>query len=103
MKFEIHGRIGLISHGILENYYFGSDAGQGQMFDFGRESLDGIKNFLKNYFEERRHAGYTLLPDMLAGFYGAVCVGLDGSNNQPAGSSSCEFAGNYTKNPRISG
>ncbi|GAB2222993.1 hypothetical protein Droror1_Dr00017126 [Drosera rotundifolia] len=56
----------------------------GNKKSFGRESLDGVKNFLKNYFEERRLAGYTLLPDMLAGFYGAVCVGLDGSNNQPA-------------------
>ncbi|GAB2268863.1 hypothetical protein Dimus_003806 [Dionaea muscipula] len=69
MKFEIHGRIGLISHGILENYYNGSENRDRQMFD--------VKNFLKNYLEERRLATYTLLPDALSMFYKTLCVGLD--------------------------
>ncbi|GMH10762.1 hypothetical protein Nepgr_012603 [Nepenthes gracilis] len=75
LKFEIHGRIGLISHGILQSY--GPESRDIQMFDFCKESYESVKNFLKNYLQERRLSGYILLPDTLSFFYEAVCVGFD--------------------------
>ncbi|KAI4377519.1 hypothetical protein MLD38_015128 [Melastoma candidum] len=78
-KLELHGRIGIIRHGILENsYYHGMPSGchPYEMFDFTKRSLGEVKAFLQQYMDERRLGRYMLLEDLLTPYYEAVCVGL---------------------------
>ncbi|KAL8107345.1 uncharacterized protein LOC141672733 [Apium graveolens] len=77
-KFEIHGRLGIISHGILEirrNDTTGSYK-EYHMFDFCKESLQRVKMFLEEYCEKQKMAGYTMVKDPLLTFYQAVSAGL---------------------------
>ncbi|KAL1834533.1 hypothetical protein ACET3Z_004184 [Daucus carota] len=78
-KFEIHGRVGEIFHGILEicrrdvhppyKVY--------QMFDFCKETILDIKAFLVQYCEDRTDAGYTMVKDPLLEFNEALNIGSD--------------------------
>ncbi|KAK3213225.1 hypothetical protein Dsin_017931 [Dipteronia sinensis] len=76
-KLEIHGRFGMICHAIQQS----TNVSWYQMFDFGKKSLEDVKNFLVQYCEERKEAGFFLMPDPLSNFYGALCVGLDFYDN----------------------
>ncbi|PKI58305.1 hypothetical protein CRG98_021311 [Punica granatum] len=62
-RLELHGRVGMICHAILENR-------------FCKRGIEDVKQFLKQYCEERSQAGYVLLPDPLSKYYEAVCIGL---------------------------
>ena len=44
---------------------------------FCKKSIGNVKQFLQQYCDERRQAGFTMLQDPLAVFYEAICVGLD--------------------------
>ncbi|KAI4379629.1 hypothetical protein MLD38_005904 [Melastoma candidum] len=73
-KLELHGKLGVISHGILENRYFhGMPRGACpyEMFD-----LEQVKEFLRQYMEEKRLGKYMLMEDPLTPYYEAVSVGL---------------------------
>ncbi|XP_074334279.1 uncharacterized protein LOC141671813 isoform X2 [Apium graveolens] len=74
-KFEIHGRVGMIFHGILEIRR--GENKECQMFDFCKISIPDVKTFLLEYCEERTQAGYTLLKDPLFAFCEALSVGSD--------------------------
>ncbi|KAK1549334.1 hypothetical protein Q3G72_000329 [Acer saccharum] len=76
-KLEIHGRFGMICHAIQQS----TNASWYQMFDFDKKNLEDVKNFLVQYCEERKQAGFFLMPDPLSNFYGAICVGLDFDDN----------------------
>ncbi|PSR93612.1 hypothetical protein CEY00_Acc28226 [Actinidia chinensis var. chinensis] len=82
-KLEIHGRLGMICHAILENRYGGdwNTQNQYQMFDFCKKSIEAVKEFLVQYCEERTQAGFTMLQDPLLIFYEALCVGLNGDKD----------------------
>ncbi|KAK1367948.1 putative RWP-RK domain-containing protein [Heracleum sosnowskyi] len=78
-KFEIHGRLGMISHGILEIRRVDMPAPYKEyhMFDFCKESIQRVKMFLEQYCEKQKEAGYTMVKDPLLTFYQAVSVGLN--------------------------
>ncbi|KAE8100076.1 hypothetical protein FH972_018005 [Carpinus fangiana] len=76
-KLEIHGRLGMICHAILQNLQnvnvnVNSSSNQYQMFD-----IEDVKQFLVNYCVEQKLAGYVMVQDPLSFFYEALCVGLD--------------------------
>ncbi|KAG2690972.1 hypothetical protein I3760_09G215600 [Carya illinoinensis] len=79
-KLEIHGRLGMICHAVLEdlqNVYGNSSSNQYQMFDFCKKSIEDVKQFLMKYCLEQNIAGYVMVPDPLANYYEALCVGLE--------------------------
>lgn len=84
-KLEIHGRIGLICHAVLENRCNddGSETNknQYQMFNFGKKSLEEVREFLMRYCHEHKQAGYAMLKDPLLVFYESLCVGLNGDDD----------------------
>ncbi|PWA57645.1 RWP-RK domain-containing protein [Artemisia annua] len=83
-KLEIHGRLGVISHAILEKYSVDLTTNQTheyKMFDFCKESIVRVKEFLVEYCNERKTNGYIMLQDPFSSFYEAVCVGLDWVDN----------------------
>ncbi|CAN6582964.1 unnamed protein product [Malus baccata var. baccata] len=78
MKFDIHGRFGMISHAILHSFDVkSSDNHQYQMFDFCKKSIKEVKQFLMQYCLERKLEGYIMQRDPMAIFYEALCVGLE--------------------------
>ncbi|KAL8101541.1 hypothetical protein AgCh_033443 [Apium graveolens] len=60
-KLEIHGRFGMICHGILE-------------ISTGDMAAPNKEQFLFEYFEDRSHAYYCMVDDPLQTFYDALCV-----------------------------
>ncbi|KAF5175520.1 Rwp-rk domain protein [Thalictrum thalictroides] len=78
-KLEIHGRVGIICHAILEVRYDASV--QHQMIDFCMRSMEAVKQYLMSYCQDRKEAGFVMLQDPLATFYGALCVGLNWDDN----------------------
>ncbi|KAK2638635.1 hypothetical protein Ddye_026430 [Dipteronia dyeriana] len=53
------------------------------MFDFYKKSIEDVQNFLVQYCEERKQAGFFLVPpDPCSIFYDALCVGLDSDENR---------------------
>ncbi|KAK3198513.1 hypothetical protein Dsin_021928 [Dipteronia sinensis] len=80
---EIHGRLGMICHAILEIRQ-STYASQYQMFDFYKKSIEDVKNFLVQYCEEQKQAGFFFLvpPNPCSIFYDALCVGLDSDENR---------------------
>ncbi|CAL5439609.1 unnamed protein product [Camellia sinensis] len=83
-KLEIHGRLGLICHAILETQPYNGDwttGNQYHMFDFCKKSIECVREFLIQYCEERKQGGYTMLQDPLLVFYEALCVGLNGEDD----------------------
>ncbi|GAA0173491.1 hypothetical protein Leryth_000722 [Lithospermum erythrorhizon] len=80
-KFEIHGRLGLFCHAVLDKYENApSSHHEYQMFDFCRENIINIKKFLIQYCQERQREGYQMLKDPLHLFYDALVVGLNFDN-----------------------
>ncbi|XP_028062070.1 uncharacterized protein LOC114265450 [Camellia sinensis] len=51
------------------------------MFDFCKKSIECVREFLIQYCEERKQGGYTMLQDPLLVFYEALCVGLNGEDD----------------------
>ncbi|KAI7987653.1 Protein NLP7 [Camellia lanceoleosa] len=83
-KLEIHGRLGLICHAILETQPYNGNwttGNQYHMFDFCKKSIECVREFLIQYCEERKQGGYTMLQDPLLVFYEALCVGLNGEDD----------------------
>ncbi|KAL3744540.1 hypothetical protein ACJRO7_013758 [Eucalyptus globulus] len=85
-KLELHGRVGMVSHAILDTQHnLGAVPSNGehryQMFDFCKKSIHNVKDFLQQYCEGRRLAGYIMYQDPLAMFYEAVCVGIEFNGN----------------------
>ncbi|XP_022758711.1 uncharacterized protein LOC111305431 [Durio zibethinus] len=84
-RLEIHGRLGMICHAILNDQSSSSNAvtsgHQYQMFDFCKKSIEDVKQFLTQYCIERNQAGYILIKDPLSIFYEAICVGLVWDDN----------------------
>ncbi|XVF13393.1 hypothetical protein REPUB_Repub08aG0204400 [Reevesia pubescens] len=79
-KLEIHGRLGIICHAILNDKTGSTNAvtpgHQYQMFDFCKKSIEDVKQFLTQYCIERIQAGYIMIKDPLSIFYEALCVGF---------------------------
>ncbi|KAL3729704.1 hypothetical protein ACJRO7_026786 [Eucalyptus globulus] len=76
----------MVSHAILDTQHNpGAVPSNGedryQMFDFCKKSIQNVKDFLQQYCEGRRLAGYIMYQDPLAMFYDAVCVGIDFNGN----------------------
>ncbi|KAI3524984.1 hypothetical protein L1887_03655 [Cichorium endivia] len=83
-KLKVHGRLGLICHAVLEKYGIDRTTNQSheyKTFDFCKETMSRVKQFLAAYCKERSTCGYVMLPDPLSSFYEAVCVGLDWEDN----------------------
>ncbi|KAK1367947.1 hypothetical protein POM88_034039 [Heracleum sosnowskyi] len=78
-KFEIHGRLGMIFHGILEICRGDMTAPikEYQMIDFCEVPIPDVKTYLLQYCEEQTQAGYTLVKDPLLAFNEALSVGSD--------------------------
>ncbi|EYU20313.1 hypothetical protein MIMGU_mgv11b015009mg, partial [Erythranthe guttata] len=78
LKLDIHGRLGLISHAILDRYNTDtpSENHEYQMFDFCQESMLSVKQFLVQYCDDRKREGYIMLHDPLSNFYNALCIGF---------------------------
>ncbi|XP_048134040.1 uncharacterized protein LOC125314848 [Rhodamnia argentea] len=63
------------THGAFDN---SSDTVETSLADyFCKKSIQNVKDFLQQYCEGRRLAGYIMYQDPLAMFYEAVCVGID--------------------------
>ncbi|CAL8996048.1 unnamed protein product [Prunus brigantina] len=81
MKLEIHGRLGVICHAILQsrpNANVNSSGNhQYQMLDFCKTPGEEVKQFLMQYCLERKLEGYIMQQDPLTFFYEALCVGVD--------------------------
>ncbi|XP_063943249.1 uncharacterized protein LOC108224673 [Daucus carota subsp. sativus] len=75
-KFEIHGRLGMISHGILE-ICRGNMTDPNKEHHFYEESIDRVRMFLEQYCEKQKGAGYTIVKDPILTFYQAMSVGID--------------------------
>ncbi|KAI3468078.1 hypothetical protein Pfo_024741 [Paulownia fortunei] len=86
LKLDIHGRLGLISHAVLERYNsdMSSENHEYHMFDFCQESISSVKQFLVQYCNDRKREGYIMLQDPLSNFYNALCIGLDGDGSPEA-------------------
>ncbi|KAL6523957.1 hypothetical protein OROMI_031052 [Orobanche minor] len=87
LKLDVHGRLGLISHAVLERYnsnYVSSESHEYHMFDFCQESISRVKQFLVQYCNDRKREGYVLLQDPLSNFYDALCIGLNGDDSSEA-------------------
>ncbi|CAI9113696.1 OLC1v1014349C1 [Oldenlandia corymbosa var. corymbosa] len=80
---EIHGRLGVITHAILDmhDFDFSTPNHTYQMYDFCKESIGNIQNFLIMYCEFRKLEGYIMVEDPLSFFYKALCVGMYGIDN----------------------
>ncbi|KAJ6382639.1 hypothetical protein OIU77_031137 [Salix suchowensis] len=77
-KLEIHGRMGIICHAILENRdHVKAIHPEHYMFDFCKKSLENVKDFLQKYCDERRQAGFIMVQDPHTFFYEALCVGYE--------------------------
>ncbi|XP_047971864.1 uncharacterized protein LOC125214764 [Salvia hispanica] len=76
-KLGIHGRLGIISHAVLERYDNNQTSQNHEfyMFDFCNESMDNVKQFLIQYCNERALEGCTMLQDPLSTFYDALLTG----------------------------
>ncbi|KAK2644982.1 hypothetical protein Ddye_020177 [Dipteronia dyeriana] len=79
-KLEIHGRLGMICHAILEIRQ-STNSSQYHIFDFCNKSIEDVKNFLVQYCGERNQTGFYLLREPLSIFYEALCVGLNFNEN----------------------
>ncbi|KAM3757878.1 hypothetical protein ACB098_01G000800 [Castanea mollissima] len=112
-KLEIHGRLGVICHAILQNHQHvdvnitsSSSTNQSQMFDFCKKSIEDVRQFLINYCVEQKLAGYVMVQDPLAFFYEAICVGLDWDDDdvfEPSPTNSGEEAKQETqRTPKVS-
>ncbi|XP_051124222.1 uncharacterized protein LOC127246735 [Andrographis paniculata] len=83
-RLEIHGRWGVIAHAVQEIHFHHSSSSNNQemvMFDFQKESMDTVKNFLIQYFQACKQEGFSTLQDPLSSFYEALSVGLDCHRN----------------------
>ncbi|KAL1552317.1 hypothetical protein AAHA92_13128 [Salvia divinorum] len=78
LKLGIHGRVGHISHAVLERYGSRQTSQNHEyyMFDFCNESLVNVKQFLIEYCNDRTLEGYTMLQDPLSTFYDALLTGF---------------------------
>ncbi|KAK4598986.1 hypothetical protein RGQ29_009183 [Quercus rubra] len=112
-KLEIHGRLGVVCHAILQNHQHvdvnitSSSTNQSQMFDFCKKSIEDVRQFLINYCVEQKLAGYVMVQDPLAFFYEAICVGLDWDDDdvfEPSPTNSGEEAKQETqsRSPKVS-
>ncbi|KAL7591060.1 hypothetical protein Lser_V15G33652 [Lactuca serriola] len=83
-KLEVHGRLGLICHAVLDKYGIDLTTNQGheyKMFDFCKETTKRVKQFLVEYCKDRKTKGHVMLQDPLSSFYEAVCVGFNWEHN----------------------
>ncbi|KAI3827737.1 hypothetical protein L1987_01820 [Smallanthus sonchifolius] len=74
-KLEIHGRVGVICHAVLEKYSL--DLTTNRNHEYTMLDVRRVKQFLVEYCMERKLNAYIMLHDPLSSFYEAVCVGLD--------------------------
>ncbi|KAK4388707.1 protein NLP1 [Sesamum angolense] len=87
LKLDVHGRLGLISHAVLERYNTDISSQtdhEYHMFDFCQESISSVKQFLVQYCDDRKREGYVMLQDPLSHFYNALCIGLDSNGSADA-------------------
>ncbi|KAG6409534.1 hypothetical protein SASPL_127574 [Salvia splendens] len=77
-KLGIHGRLGIISHAVLERYDNNQTSQNHDyyMFDFCSGSMDNVKQFLIQYCNERALEGCAMLQDPLSTFYDALLTGF---------------------------
>ncbi|KHN29688.1 uncharacterized protein LOC114408319 [Glycine soja] len=79
-RLEIHGRIGLISHIIIQNQSItpgGRSCDNYQMIDFTNGSPAEVKGFLEDYIARKDKLGYIIAEESFSEFYEAVCTKLD--------------------------
>ncbi|XP_011081629.1 uncharacterized protein LOC105164634 isoform X1 [Sesamum indicum] len=87
LKLDVHGRLGLISHAVLERYNTDTSSQtdhEYHMFDFCQESISSVKQFLVQYCDDRKREGYVMLQDPLSHFYNTLCIGLDSNGRADA-------------------
>ncbi|KAM7256961.1 hypothetical protein ACFE04_012702 [Oxalis oulophora] len=79
-KLDIHGTIGMICHAILEteeDVFRSSSAKTREMIDLSMKSIENVKEILIQYCQERKQAGFLMMPDDLSTFYDTLyAVGL---------------------------
>ncbi|XP_038711926.1 uncharacterized protein LOC120006106 isoform X2 [Tripterygium wilfordii] len=83
-KLEIHGRLGMIHHAILEirnKINATLHTPDCHMFDFCTRSIKQVKQFLVKYCHQRKVSGFVKVQDPFSGFYEAICVGMDIENS----------------------
>ncbi|CAI9769672.1 unnamed protein product [Fraxinus pennsylvanica] len=78
-RLEIHGRVGMVIHAILEKYDCDPSFQNHEfkVFDFCTKSIHSVKEFLVQYYEDCKKEGYVTLQDPLSTFYEALCVGVN--------------------------
>ncbi|KAL5559503.1 hypothetical protein UlMin_035714 [Ulmus minor] len=72
MKLEIHGKLGVFWHIILNS----STNHQFEKLDFCNKNAEEVKQFLVQYCLKRKQEGYVMVNEPLSKFYEALCVGL---------------------------
>ncbi|KAK6926233.1 RWP-RK domain [Dillenia turbinata] len=85
-KLEIHGRLGLFSHAVLETCDITRTDEESlnrnlQAFEFSEPSNEIVKQFLTQYCVQQKQAGFTMLKDPLSTFYDALRVGRTRPND----------------------
>ncbi|KAI3708970.1 hypothetical protein L2E82_38607 [Cichorium intybus] len=92
-KLEVHGRLGLICHAVLDKYHIDVTTNQAHEY-----KMFEVKQFFMDYCKERKAGGYVLLQDPLSSFYEAVCVGLDWEDNRDADHDLPDDSGDHQTN-----
>ncbi|XVE97742.1 hypothetical protein REPUB_Repub03eG0044800 [Reevesia pubescens] len=85
MTLQIHGRFPeILFHAILDEQ-LSAEVVSHKTFDFYGKSMNEVKQFLTQYFIDRKQEGYTMLKDPHSTFFEILCTGLDFDENLPDG------------------
>ncbi|KAL5193045.1 hypothetical protein HKD37_20G055339 [Glycine soja] len=80
-RLEIHGRIGLINHIIIQNQSITPGDppcdNYDQMIDFTNGTPAEVKGFLEDYIAQKDKLGYIIVEEAFSAFYEALCTKLD--------------------------
>ncbi|KAH1244622.1 hypothetical protein GmHk_06G015197 [Glycine max] len=72
-RLEIHGRIGLINHIIIQN----QSITPGIILSFTNGTPAEVKGFLEDYIAQKDKLGYIIVEEAFSAFYEALCTKLD--------------------------
>nr|DAD49079.1 TPA_asm: hypothetical protein HUJ06_019016 [Nelumbo nucifera] len=84
-RLEVHGRVGVIFHAVLEIRYginmLARPNTEYRMIDFSAQTTQSVKQYLMQYCQQRRREGCLMLQDPLSAFYDALSVGQNWDAN----------------------
>ncbi|CAL1390040.1 unnamed protein product [Linum trigynum] len=83
-KLEIHGRVGVICHAILEHRHYSADLPAESLFqfiDYSNKCLETVKRSVEEYCAAKERQGFFIEQDSLSMFYETLCVGYDWNEN----------------------